>query len=211
MSMQAAIQPNRVQVLRDCQALVSWLRATLIPPLPLVSPEVSLARSSAVLVPIFAGTDGDPHLLFTVRSTALARHSGEISFPGGKRDPGDVSLLATALREANEEIGLDAARVTPLGELAPVFTVVSNYVISPQVALVSGQIEAIAPSPNPAEVAEIIDAPLVALADPAICRAEEWVRLGRRHTVYFFHFGPYRIWGATAFILTDLLARLPTA
>jgi 8-oxo-dGTP pyrophosphatase MutT (NUDIX family) len=163
------------------------------------------ARPAAVLVPLFRGADGSAHLIFTERSRDLSRHRGEIAFPGGMQDPGDPSLAATALREANEEIGLDSAHVTILGALSPVFTVVSNFLVVPQVGMVEGTLAEIAPHINPAEVAGIIDAPLAALADSAIYHSEEWSRGGAAHTVHFFAFGPYTIWGATARILVDLL------
>lgn len=201
--------PDRATLLHDLNALVAHLRATLAPPMPPTDPEALAARPSAVLLPLHAGPDGAPHLLFTERSRALARHSGEISFPGGRRDAGDPSLWATALREANEEIGLDPARVTQLGELPAVFTVVSNFLIVPQVGLVRGDLAEIAPALNPAEVALVIDAPLAALADPAIRHTEEWVRNGQARLVYFYQYGPHRIWGATARILADFMRLLP--
>jgi 8-oxo-dGTP pyrophosphatase MutT (NUDIX family) len=200
---------GRGVLLHDLDALVEHLRTVLSAPAAPTDPAALAARPSAVLLPLHAGSDGTPHLLFSERSRALSRHRGEISFPGGRRDPGDPSLWGTALREAQEEIGLDPARVTFLGELPAVFTVVSNYLIVPQLGSVQGQLAEIAPSINPAEVAMVIDAPLAALADPAIHHTEEWTRDGSAHLVYFYQYGPHRIWGATARILADLLRLLP--
>ncbi|SRR5579883_1345361 len=201
---------EREMVLYDMGALLAHLRAALTAPAALPEDPAALAaRPAAVLVPLHAGSDGTPHLIFTERAQTLSRHSGEISFPGGKRDPADPSLWATALREAREEIGLEPARVTFLGVLPPVFTVVSNYLIAPQVGLVRGQLAEIAPAVNPAEVAAVIDAPLAVLADPAIHHTEEWMRNGIPRTIYFYQYGPHRIWGATARILADLLRLLP--
>jgi 8-oxo-dGTP pyrophosphatase MutT (NUDIX family) len=200
---------DRESVLHDLDALVAHLRASLAPPTPPTDPAALAARPSAVLVPLHAGPDGAPHLLFTERSRALARHSGEISFPGGRRDGGDASLWATALREAKEEIGLDPARVVYLGELPAVFTVVSNFLIVPQLGAVAGDLATIAPALNPAEVALVIDVPLAALADPAIYHTEDWTRNGQAHTVHFYQHGPHRIWGATARILADFMRLLP--
>ncbi|HEU5199678.1 MAG TPA: CoA pyrophosphatase [Ktedonobacterales bacterium] len=165
-------------------------------------------RVAAVLAPLYA-YKGRPHLLFTRRSTKLNAHRGEISFPGGSYEPADGSMERTALREAQEEIGLDPARVEVLGMLQPVVTVVSNFTIIPFVGYLRagpGPLDA-----NPHEVDSIIEAPLAALADPTIFHSEEWVRAGEAHTVYFFDYGPHRIWGATGRMLVDLLERLRTA
>jgi 8-oxo-dGTP pyrophosphatase MutT (NUDIX family) len=200
---------DRAPLLHDLDALVAHLRATLGAAVAPSDPAALAARPSAVLLALHAGPDGAPHLIFTERAQALSRHSGEISFPGGRQDAGDASLWTTAVREAQEEIGLDPARVTRLGELSAVFTVVSNYLIVPQVGLVRGTLAEIAPTINPAEVALVIDAPLAALADPAIHHTEEWTRGGRSHLVYSYQYGPHRIWGATARILADLLRLIP--
>ena len=195
--------------LRETPTLAHYLQQVLGPPVMPTDPAALAARAAAVLVPIFAAPDGTPHLLFTERSPHLANHSGQISFPGGKRDPQDADMIATALRESQEEIGLAPERVTILGELPPTFTVVSNYLIRPQVGLVQGTVAEIAAAINGDEVAAIIDAPLAALADPAIMHSEEWLRQGKPHLVYFYQFGPHRIWGATGHILTNLLGLLP--
>src|SRR5690242_15138510 len=89
-------------------------------------------RKAAVLVGLF-DQEGEPTILFIRRSSTLRAHSGEIAFPGGGVDPTDSTLIMAALREAQEEIGLDPARVDVLGVLEPVFTVVSNYLIIPVV------------------------------------------------------------------------------
>lgn len=192
----------------DLAALTTYLRTHLPNAVTSTDPEELAARESAVLVPIFAGPDGTPHLLFTVRAQTLSRHRGEISFPGGRRDPEDETLVATALREASEEIGLAPWRVEVVGALPPVFTVVSNYLICPFVGIIEGTLEEIAPLINVAEVDALISAPLAALADPTIAHTEEWMRLGQSHTVYFFQHGEHRIWGATARILANFLALL---
>ena len=164
-------------------------------------------RMAGVLVPVYA-RDGEPYLLFTRRSPTLSTHSGQISFPGGSRDPGDATLADTALREAHEELGIPPERVRVLGSLTPVFTVVSNFLITPVVGWMGD--DRISLAPNPHEVAEVIEAPLAALADPGIFHEEDWVRAGRPHAVYFYDHGAYRIWGATARILHELLALLPS-
>lgn len=193
----------------DLEPIVRYLRQALSHNLDEALAQVPAGmRVAAVLAPIYA-YDGRPHLLFTRRSTKLSAHRGEISFPGGSHEPADGSLERTALREAQEEIGLDPARVEVLGMVQPVVTVVSNFTIIPFVGYLPA-----GPGPlhaNPLEVDSIIEAPLPALADPAIFHSEEWVRAGEAHTVYFFDYGPNRIWGATGRMLVDLLGRLRAA
>ena len=198
---------QRDLLLHDAGALATFLRAQLasLPPYTPLEAERT-ARIAAVLAPLYA-IDSQPYLLFTRRSSDLPTHKGQISFPGGSRDPGDASLAETALREAKEEIGLEPSRVEILGALSPVYVSVSNFVITPQVGWLS---EGLPPlHSNPAEVAELIQAPVAALADPAIYHAEIWHHLGASHLVHFFDFAPYVIWGATAMMLYSLLSLLP--
>jgi 8-oxo-dGTP pyrophosphatase MutT (NUDIX family) len=160
------------------------------------------ARKAAVLSCLFEQNE-ETYLTFIRRATTLRSHSGEIAFPGGSVDLTDSSPAMTALREAQEEIGLDPSRAEILGIMPPVFTVVSNFLITPVVAYLEqgpGTLRL-----QPSEVAELILLPLQGLADPAILHTEEWERGGMRRTVYFYDYGPYRIWGATARILNELL------
>lgn len=163
------------------------------------------ARKSAVLLPLFE-LNGEMTLVFIRRALTLRNHSGEIAFPGGRTDPTDQSPVMTAIREAREEIGLEPGQVQVLGVLAPVFTVVSNYLITPVVGFLPhglGQIHL-----QDSEVAELILVPLRALADPAITHIEHWQRGDVTRKVYFYDYGPYRIWGATGRILNSLLSLL---
>lgn len=156
------------------------------------------ARKAAVLLTLFE-QDGELFLAFIRRAKTLRSHGGEIAFPGGSIDPTDSSPVTAALREAQEEIGLDPARVEVLGVLSPVFTVVSNYLILPVVAFLPhglGEVQL-----QVSEVSELILAPLHSLADPAIAHTETWLRGGTARIVYFYDYGPYRIWGATGRIL----------
>ena len=215
---------SRAVFLADAAALVDHLRARLAPagddsswyqdeqPLEAgshapINPAPG-ARAAAVLAPLYARA-GRPHLLFTVRSLDLASHKGEISFPGGSREPEDPSLVWTALRETQEELGIEPARVEVLGALPALFAAVSNFHITPFVGWLGAGPPALAPSP--AEVAEVIDAPLDALADPSIYHSEVWQRYGTAHTIHFYDFGAYRIWGATGRMLRTLLDLLPAA
>jgi 8-oxo-dGTP pyrophosphatase MutT (NUDIX family) len=165
------------------------------------------ARKAAVLLALFE-REGETHVLFIKRASTLRVHSGQMALPGGGVEPVDSSLVMTALRESQEEIGLDPARVDVLGLLNPVFTVVSNYLIVPVVAyLPQGPGEL---STQPGEVAEIIFARLQRLASPSIFHTEEWTRDGQTRTIYFYDYGKYRIWGVTGRIISEFLGVLQT-
>ena len=160
------------------------------------------ARNASVLITLF-DKNNETYISFIRRASTLRAHSGEIAFPGGAADISDVSPIVTALREAQEEIGLVPSRVEVLGIVLPIFTVVSNFLITPVVAYLPegpGTLQLQA-----SEVAEIIFLPLQGLADPSIYHTEQWIRDDVPHTIYFFDYGTYRIWGATARMLTMLL------
>ncbi len=198
---------SRAELLRHADALTVFLRRTLpAAPTTALPPGAQIARAAAVLAPLYV-RDGVPCLLFTLRSQDLSKHRGEISFPGGSRDATDSSLEQTALRETREELGLDPAAVDLLGPLPTVFAQVSNFLIQPYVGWLGGGLPML--TPNPREVAEVIEAPLEALAKPAIYHSEIWRRAGEAHLIHFYDFGPYRIWGVTAHILRSLLDMLP--
>ncbi len=150
--------------------------------------------------------DGEPHVVFTKRRGDLRRHAGEISFPGGRRDPEDADLAETALREAEEEIGLPRQDVSLLWELPPTSTFVTNYLIHPFV----GRIPAgLAWRPSENEVEEVLE-----LALPALRSGRTRTRLTRRGITFqtdAYLVEGHLIWGATARILEHLLARLNDA
>ncbi|HVY77402.1 MAG TPA: CoA pyrophosphatase [Solirubrobacterales bacterium] len=163
---------------------------------------------AAVLLPLYGWPDDEPGLIFTERRADLRRHAGEISFPGGRRDPGDADLGATALREAEEEIGLDPDRVE-LGEALPMTrTFATGYRIHPFVGRIPHPRE-LALRPNPSEVETVLTFSLGVLRESYDMR-----RLVRRgvpiHTPTYEIEGQL-IWGATARILGDLLDRLEAA
>lgn len=164
----------------------------------------SLARQAAVLVLVYA-LAGEPHLVLTRRTDRVATHKGEISLPGGAQDADDPSPLATALREAAEELGIEPAAVEILGELEPVETMVSNFVITPFVGWSRQRPQY---RPHPAEVAEVIEVPLRALQEPDALAEEVWTIDGTPRLVAFYRYGGHRIWGATFRILRQFLARL---
>jgi 8-oxo-dGTP pyrophosphatase MutT (NUDIX family) len=159
---------------------------------------------SAVLVPLYQDADGEIHAVFTQRRHDLSRHAGEISFPGGRRDPGE-HLLETALREAHEEIGLPPASVELAGALEPTPTFVTNYAIYPFVGVIAEPVVDWVLSEH--EVAEVLQLPLRAVRAGAGER--RLVRKGIPFRTPTFEVGPHMIWGATARIVGDLLARVP--
>jgi 8-oxo-dGTP pyrophosphatase MutT (NUDIX family) len=160
------------------------------------------ARKAAVLLALFE-LEGETHVLFIKRASTLRLHSGQMALPGGSVEPTDTTVVMTALRESQEEIGLDPARVEVLGLLNPVFTVVSNYLIVPVVAYLPQGPGILRTQPG--EVAEVIFARLSALASPSISHTEEWTRDGQSRTIYFYDYGKYRIWGATGRIFSEFL------
>jgi 8-oxo-dGTP pyrophosphatase MutT (NUDIX family) len=155
---------------------------------------------SAVLVPLY--WDGALHAVFTKRRHDLRRHAGEISFPGGRRDPGET-LRQTALREAWEEIGLPSDHVDVIGALAPVGTFVTNYAIYPFVALIEPGFEWVI---HEREVAEVLELKLDDLV--AGHSVKRLVRRGMAFKSDVYEVGEHMVWGATARILADLLSRV---
>jgi len=165
-------------------------------PVAIVEPD----REAAVLAPV-ATCDGEPHLLFTKRADHLGEHPGQMSFPGGGREPGDGSLTATALREADEEIALRAEETEVIGRLDDVHTS-TDYAVRPFVARVPDR-EYV---PDEREVAEIAVLPVAALTDPANYESERRDRPDYGpHRIHFFHVDGYTVWGATGRILVQLL------
>jgi 8-oxo-dGTP pyrophosphatase MutT (NUDIX family) len=161
------------------------------------------AKAAAVLVPVIAHP-AETTVLLTQRATGLRAHSGQIAFPGGRLDPDDASPLAAALREAEEEIGLAAGYVRPLGYL-DAYLSSTGYLVTPVVALV----ETGAPlCLNPHEVTETFEVPLGFLMDPSRheVHSREWN--GRLRHYYAIPFGERYIWGVTAGILRNLYERL---
>ena len=155
---------------------------------------------AAVLVPLFQ-KDGNCHLLFTKRSEEVKYHKGEISFPGGVVDEEDSELISTALREADEEIGLKESDVQIIGVLDDIVTI-TEFIVTPIVGLF--------PYPYPfkiseAEIAELIEVPLASLLDEDCFSEREILRGSRKEVVYAYQYGKHTIWGATARILKQFL------
>jgi 8-oxo-dGTP pyrophosphatase MutT (NUDIX family) len=163
------------------------------------------ARHSAVLVLLHDGPSG-PEVLLTRRSWELRHHRGEVSFPGGRMDPGETPL-DTALREAHEEVGLEPTLVRPHGELEHLNTVVSRSYIVPKVATIDTRPELHGHLP---EVERVLWVPLAELTRPDTYRAERWGVAGVDRVLHFFHLDDETVWGATAHMLVDLLRRTLT-
>jgi 8-oxo-dGTP pyrophosphatase MutT (NUDIX family) len=184
----------------DPTSLLARLRAALAAASGAPAPPPGVA--AAVLVPLFA-RDGELHLLYTKRSETLPHHRGQVSFPGGRHVAAtDPSLLATALRETEEEIGVAPAHVDVLGPLAPIHTMSSNFLVSPFVGVIP---HPYAFRPDPREVSEIFSVPVDVLLDPTSAAEEDWIFEGRTLPVVTFRHGPHVIWGATHRITTSLL------
>ncbi|MFB6126403.1 MAG: CoA pyrophosphatase [Halolamina sp.] len=155
---------------------------------------------AAVLAPVLT-RDGDEHLLFTKRADHLGDHPGQMSFPGGGREPSDGDLRETALRECREEVGLRRGEAEVVGRLGDVRTV-SGYAVRPFVARIPDR-EYV---PDREEVAEIAVLPLAGLTDPANYESERREHPHRGDVrLHFFHVDGYTVWGATGRMLVQLL------
>jgi 8-oxo-dGTP pyrophosphatase MutT (NUDIX family) len=158
---------------------------------------------SAVLVPLYLDDAGRLHAVFTKRRDDLRRHPGEVSFPGGRRDPEDASLVETALREAEEEIGLAREHVEVVGALQPTPTFVTNYSIYPFVGIIEpGHVW----KPSAGEVAEVLELSIADLR--AGYGRRRLLRRGIPFRTDVYVVGEVLIWGATARMLGDLLSRI---
>jgi 8-oxo-dGTP pyrophosphatase MutT (NUDIX family) len=161
------------------------------------------ATAASVLVPIVAHPQGLT-VLFTLRTTQLKAHSGQVSFPGGRAEPGDASAEFTALRESQEEIGLAPERVEILARLSDYHTR-TGYRVTPIVGLLTPPLELV---PDPREVAEVFEVPLAFLLDPRNHRRRTREFKGQTVGFYEMNFEERTIWGATAGMLVNLYRHL---
>jgi 8-oxo-dGTP pyrophosphatase MutT (NUDIX family) len=184
----------------------SALGAALLDPAEATRLTVPGTKPAAVLVPLFRDPGGALHAVFTERRADLRRHAGEISFPGGRREPQDADLLATALRETHEEIGLPPERVELLGALQPTPTFVTDYAVYPFVGLIEPGFAWVIAE---AEVGQVLELPLARLR--AGHGRPRLVRRGLPFRTDVYDVDGHRVWGATARIVTDLLDRIGDA
>lgn len=165
-----------------------------------VLPENRVLRPAAVLI----GVTENQQIILTKRSARLKHHPGQIAFPGGKQDPEDASIFDTAIREANEEIGLPSDKVEVLGEL-PCHETVTGYRVTPVLARVHGTFDVIREA---GEVDEVFEVPFDFVTNPAQYQVESRMWQGRARHFYTVPYGPYYIWGATARMLRGLADRM---
>ena len=171
---------------------------------PSVAEADRAAPGSAVLACVWDEPDG-AHLLLTRRATGMRSHSGEVAFPGGRREPGET-LIDTALREAGEEVALDPSTVEVLGELDHLMTITSGSFIVPFVASLPGRPEGL--RANPGEVDAVLFVPLAELLLDEVYREERWTWTGdvlAERRLFFFELVGDTLWGATASMVRQLL------
>jgi 8-oxo-dGTP pyrophosphatase MutT (NUDIX family) len=178
------------------------LKRVLLDPAEAAALDVHGRIDAAVLVPLFVA-DGELHAVFTRRRDDLRRHAGEISFPGGRQDDDESDLRLTALREAEEEIGLPPDAVELIGALQPTPTIATNYAVYPFVGLIE---PGHAWKPSATEVAAVLELSLGDLRNGY--ERQRMLRRGIPFRTDVYVVGDNLIWGATARMLTDLLERL---
>ncbi len=161
------------------------------------------ARPGAGLLLLYP-KQGSLHTVLTLRNAALPQHAGQLSLPGGAVESGE-SPADTALREASEEIGLAVEAVEVLGTLSPLYIPASGFALHPVVALSA---EPLAFDPDPTEVQRLFEVAIDQLRDPARRGTETREDEGRQYRVPFVHVGDQKLWGATAMVISEMLAVL---
>lgn len=159
-------------------------------------------RESAVLALLYR-KGSVPHILLMLRPIYDGAHSGQVAFPGGRKEPGDASLEATALREFSEETGASVAGIEMLGSLSPVYIPPSRSLVTPYIGVVD-QLGAV--QPDPREVAQLIEAPLeLLLRDDILKHREQYIAImGRAVEIPYFDVMGQVVWGATAMMIAEL-------
>lgn len=173
------------------------------PDLPSIGDEDTAGPSSAVLAALWE-EDGEARVLLTRRTAWLRSHSGQVAFPGGRVEPGET-LVEAALRESQEEVGLDPSSVEIVGCLSRMHTISSGAGIYPFVGILPGRPEV---TPNPDEVDRVFDVALGELMAEGVFHEEIWGIAGTERSIYFFDLAGETVWGATARMLYELLLLL---
>lgn len=164
------------------------------------APDVTVKnKPAAVLVPLIERAD-EFFILLTTRTSDLKHHAGQVAFPGGRKEPYDADMIACALRETEEEIGVPRDAVEVLGQLDPYLTI-TGYEVTPIVGVITPPVVL---KPDPVEVADIFEVPLAFLMDPANHRREERMFKGQKRAYYAIPYGKHYIWGATAGMILNL-------
>lgn len=166
-------------------------------------PDGHVLVEAAVLIGLVQRDKGT-QVLLTRRTDALRNHAGQVSFPGGRLEPGDADAVAASVRETFEEVGIPPEQVAPLGYL-DVFTTITGFRVLPVVATIDSDYVAL---PDPNEVAEVFEVPLAFLLDPANLGSLSLEHRGRVRQVWEFNYPGQRIWGVTAAIVLNLRERL---
>jgi 8-oxo-dGTP pyrophosphatase MutT (NUDIX family) len=158
-------------------------------------------KPAGVLIPVIDRDSAGLSLLLTQRAAALKHHAGQVSFPGGRWEPGDTDIVATALRETSEEVGIARDEISVIGYLSPMPTI-TGFVVTPVVGVVSGDIELCL---DHTEVEYSFEVPLPFLMDAGNQRMVKRELGGRIATMAEYHYDGQRIWGATAFIIREFI------
>jgi len=158
-------------------------------------------RPAGVLIPLIDHGDTGITVLLTQRSAALNTHAGQVSFPGGRMEPGDADIASTALRETEEEVGIAQAGIAVIGYLEPMPTI-TGYAVTPVVGLIDGGYEL---NIDTTEVEYVFEVPLAFLLDPGNHKLVERDLHGSTVSMVEYHFDGQRIWGATAFIMDEFI------
>ena len=192
--------------LANFDVIAAWKRMApqsrrMVPP----TGQKNKVKPASVLILLYP-LNGELTFVLTRRSDTLPHHTGQISLPGGAREPGETNTQA-ALRETAEELQIDVDAVELIGHLTPIYVPVSNYQIYPFVGYVSQPPQF---NPDPVEVAEVLEMPLPMLLDETIKVTEKWTLHGLEVDVPFYRVHCQTVWGATAIMLSEFEERLRT-